>query len=263
MVGANDRRVAVGLVWSSIGSWAVVVGLCARVWWDHSQNESLRVELTEVRGESGRITNESRSLSARVDALERASAATAQDRDARARFLEGVQAYDAGNYGAARDAFQRAYEIRPNPGVLVNLAWACVQSGHADEAERHFTDVLASSDATTTERERAKEGLASLHPSEDVGTTMPPPVRLGTATAQPTSAAPIAEGFLNINSIPPSTVILDGSYLGTTPRMHIAVKPGAHTVQFVGASAATSMTVTVGPGETRTAAAKLTGQVTP
>jgi serine/threonine-protein kinase len=67
------------------------------------------------------------------------------------------------------------------------------------------------------------------------------------------------EAFLNINSIPPSTCILDGRSLGTTPKVHIQVKPGSHTVKFVNADEGLTKTisVSVGAGETKPAVAKL------
>jgi hypothetical protein len=67
------------------------------------------------------------------------------------------------------------------------------------------------------------------------------------------------EGYLNINSIPPSTCFLDGRALGSTPKVHITVKPGAHTVKFVNSDEGLTKTVSVsvGAGETRPAVAKL------
>jgi serine/threonine-protein kinase len=75
-------------------------------------------------------------------------------------------------------------------------------------------------------------------------------------------AAPVAEGgeaFLNINSIPASTCFLDGRSLGSTPRVHVSVKPGSHTVKFVDSDdgLTRTMVVSVGAGETKTAATKL------
>jgi serine/threonine-protein kinase len=67
------------------------------------------------------------------------------------------------------------------------------------------------------------------------------------------------EAFLNINSIPPSTCILDGKSLGSTPRIHVSVKPGSHTIKFVDSDDGLTKTVfvTVGAGETKPAVAKL------
>jgi hypothetical protein len=86
--------------------------------------------------------------------------------------------------------------------------------------------------------------------------------RTETAAAQPEAAGgggDGAEAFLNINSIPPSTCFLDGRSLGSTPKVHITVKPGAHTVKFVNSDEGLTKTVSVsvGAGETKPAVAKL------
>jgi serine/threonine-protein kinase len=67
------------------------------------------------------------------------------------------------------------------------------------------------------------------------------------------------EGYLTINSIPPSNCFLDGKSLGATPKVHFAVSAGKHTVKFVNADEGLTktMTVTVGAGETKPAVAKL------
>jgi serine/threonine-protein kinase len=91
------------------------------------------------------------------------------------------------------------------------------------------------------------------------------------ATAEPTAAAkdppakkdpPAAAGgeaFLNINSRPASTVVLDGKPLGPTPRVKVPVSAGTHTVLFVNAeeSLKKSVSVTVAAGETKAVSAKL------
>lgn len=50
------------------------------------------------------------------------------------------------------------------------------------------------------------------------------------ATAVPTEASP---ALLNCNSIPPSTVFVDGRQVGRTPLAGVAVQPGRHIVVFV------------------------------
>lgn len=42
-----------------------------------------------------------------------------------------------------------------------------------------------------------------------------------------------AQGTLNINSIPPSAVMLDGRPIGKTPQIGVKVSPGKHTVTFM------------------------------
>ena len=67
------------------------------------------------------------------------------------------------------------------------------------------------------------------------------------------------EGFLNINSIPPSTCYLDGKQLGPTPKVRVSVPAGVHQVKFVNAeqNLTKTVSVSVGAGETKLAVAKL------
>jgi hypothetical protein len=85
-----------------------------------------------------------------------------------------------------------------------------------------------------------------------------PPPPAPTPSPAPASGQ-AAEGFLNINSIPPSTCFLDGRSLGSTPKVHVSVKPGAHTVKFVNADEGLTRTISVNvrAGETKPAVAKL------
>jgi hypothetical protein len=97
----------------------------------------------------------------------------------------------------------------------------------------------------------------------------PPPAAPAPAPAPAPAAAPApvavaspdsgGDAFLNINSIPASTCFLDGRSLGSTPKIHVTVKPGKHTVKFVNSDQGLSKTisVSVGSGETKTAAANL------
>jgi len=77
--------------------------------------------------------------------------------------------------------------------------------------------------------------------------------------AKAPAAAAGGEAFLNINSRPASTVLLDGKPLGPTPRVKVSVSAGTHTVLFVNAeeSLKKSVSVTVAAGETKAVSAKL------
>lgn len=67
------------------------------------------------------------------------------------------------------------------------------------------------------------------------------------------AAPPAGEAFLNINSMPASSVVLDGKPIGNTPKLKISVGPGQHTVVFVNAEQSLKkvVQVTVGAGETK------------
>ena len=65
--------------------------------------------------------------------------------------------------------------------------------------------------------------------------------------------------FLNINSLPASSVVLDGKPIGSTPKVHVQVAAGPHTVVFTNADLGLKkqISVTVGAGETKPAIARL------
>ena len=66
------------------------------------------------------------------------------------------------------------------------------------------------------------------------------------------------EAFLNINSIPASSIVLDGKPIGNTPKLRYSVSPGSHTVLFVNTEQGLKkiVTVSVGAGETKPAIGK-------
>jgi hypothetical protein len=79
---------------------------------------------------------------------------------ARKRFQEGVAAVDAGNYEAARVAFQQAYALKPHPSVLRNLGQAELKTGRYLEAARHLsTFVRETTYGTAPERDAAAKSL--------------------------------------------------------------------------------------------------------
>ncbi len=80
---------------------------------------------------------------------------------ARKRFQEGVAAIDAGNYEAARVAFQQAYTLKPHPSVLRNLGQAELKVGHYLEAARHLAIFVRDTTfGAPGDRESAQKALA-------------------------------------------------------------------------------------------------------
>jgi eukaryotic-like serine/threonine-protein kinase len=85
-------------------------------------------------------------------------------------------------------------------------------------------------------------------PTPTSGPTGPGPKPTTTATAAP-SGGPAK---LNINSIPPSAVLLDGRPLGRTPKAGVVVSPGTHTITFIHPEKGRKSTsVTVKAGQTK------------
>ena len=148
---------------------------------------------------------------------------------ARARFKEGVEFYDKGDFEQARVSFLQAYALKKHPAVLLNLAWSCVKSGHALEAEKYFKQFLAEGkDITDKQRADANDGLTQSH------------AKLGR---------------IEISATAGTEVTIDGEKVGTAPLSDpVAVEAGAHTVKFKGPDGGTdTQSVTVLGGEKATA----------
>ncbi len=82
----------------------------------------------------------------------------------------------------------------------------------------------------------------------------------GAAAATPASAEATGPATLNLNSIPASNVVLDGTPIGPTPKLGVSVTSGKHTVLFINSELDLRKKVdfVVKPGETKTVAQKLT-----
>jgi hypothetical protein len=241
-----------------VGALAAAL-LVSAVWncQQHSAVASLSVRVEGAERAADRAALDVRRLAFRLDALEDGWSSTVgahTDDAARDRFKQAVELYDLGEYEQARVAFLDAYAAKKHPAVLLDLAWACLKSGHTMEAEGYFGQVVADPDTTTKQRDSATDGLRQAR--APIAQAEPPPAPSMHVAMAVTDTR---EAFLNINSIPPSTCILDGVVLGGTPRMKVSVKPGKHTVQFVDAehNATSSVTVSVAAGETKQAVSKL------
>jgi serine/threonine-protein kinase len=93
--------------------------------------------------------------------------------------------------------------------------------------------------------------------------TPPPPATSDNTSASSASNSSASSGsggdaFLNINSIPASSIVLDGKPIGNTPKLRYSVSPGSHTVLFVNAEQGfkKQISVSVGAGETKPAIGK-------
>jgi hypothetical protein len=82
---------------------------------------------------------------------------------ARARFKEGVDFYDKGQYENARLAFLQAYALKKHPAVLLNLAQSSAKAGHPLEAAKYFQQFLKeSTSASPSQRTDAENGLSEV-----------------------------------------------------------------------------------------------------
>ncbi len=125
---------------------------------------------------------------------------------ARARFKEGVEAFDRGRYEEARLSFLQAYTLKKHPAVLLNLAQSSAKSNHPLEAAKYFQQYLKeATTATPQQRKDAENGLAEVRQ------------KLGRIEV-------IAPAGTEIS-------LDDQGKVGTTPIEPIDVEPGSHTLK--------------------------------
>jgi hypothetical protein len=134
------------------------------------------------------------------------------------------------------------------------------------EVERTFEVALVESGGASTGSSGAGVVAASEHrgggesyASSGTSSGVSSSTSSGSSESSGASVASAAGGgggsaTLNINSIPVSSILLDGRPVGTTPKIGVAVKAGSHTVIFVNGSSRKASSVTVGKGETKTVA---------
>jgi serine/threonine protein kinase len=127
-------------------------------------------------------------------------------------------------------------------------------------AEKTFKIALESKAAAIAAAPAQQPAPAPVAPRPPPAAARPTPKETAPAVAADTSSdSTDNESFLNINSLPASSVVLDGKPLGSTPKVHIQVTPGTHTVVFTNADQGLKkqISVTVGAGETKAAIARL------
>jgi hypothetical protein len=127
------------------------------------------------------------------------------------------------------------------------------------QAVKTFT-VALSEKGKAPKADTANEAHSTPTPPKDAPPATPKSADPAATPAVTKEAkAPAGEATLKINSIPASTVVLDGKPLGSTPQLNVTVTPGTHTILFVNAelSLKKTITVTVKAGEVKAAVAKL------
>ena len=125
---------------------------------------------------------------------------------ARARFKEGVDAFDKGKYEEARLAFLQAYTLKKHPSVLLNLAQSSAKANHPLEASKYFQQFLKEATAASPQqRKDAEAGLAEARQKL---------------------------GRIDVVAPAGTEISLDEQgKVGTTPMEPVDVEPGSHTVK--------------------------------
>lgn len=137
---------------------------------------------------------------------------------ARARFKEGVDAFDKGRYEEARLAFLQAYTLKKHPSVLLNLAQSTAKSNRPLEAAGYFKQYLKeATTATPQQKKDAETGLAEVRQKI---------------------------GQISVVAPPGTEITIDDQKVGTAPVDIQDVEPGQHTVK--GGSQTATVTAVVG-----------------
>jgi len=85
------------------------------------------------------------------------------ERDAQARFEEGLGRAKSGDFDAARISFTQAYAVLRRPRILWNLALSEEKTGHVLDALAHFKSVAGDPSADEGDRTGAQTHVAALY----------------------------------------------------------------------------------------------------
>lgn len=77
---------------------------------------------------------------------------------ARAKFQEGVKAFESGKYEDARSAFLQAYALKRAPAVLLNLGQSEIKSGHYEDGGNHLQQFIREHKTAKPEEVTAAQG---------------------------------------------------------------------------------------------------------
>jgi serine/threonine-protein kinase len=182
----------------------------------------------------------------------------------RLKLAKGLAVIRAGQNAAdARVLLVSGNERRPIPNLPIKIDIATTKPYSLVATKKGFQDYKQ--DITFDDGQAEKTFIIDLIPEADTRAEEPPPRERPRPVARaPVARAPVARskpapapvkraatvaasdveepppvetaaanGTLNISSSPPSSVVLDGKPLGSTPRTGLSVAPGPHTVTFI------------------------------
>jgi tetratricopeptide (TPR) repeat protein len=140
----------------------------------------------------------------------------ASDQEARALFRRGELNFYAGNYQEALGNYQRAYQVKPLPGFVFNIAQCYRNLGNYERAgffyRRYLT--LERSPARRVQVEKLIDEMAAKTGPGDPVPPPPDPRALHQSAGQP--AATSLEGPLVVNAAPASAPIYRRWWFWTT-----------------------------------------------
>lgn len=103
----------------------------------------------------------------RGDVERRGEQATCENRpeleeEAKARFLDGQKAFEVGDYGAAAEHFEEAYQVCPLPALAYNLGRTYEHLGELNLAGDYYARVIEDPEADPRIRDAAAERKARM-----------------------------------------------------------------------------------------------------
>lgn len=123
-----------------------------------------------------------------------ASADEAADRDARARFDEGLARVRASDFEGARVSFAQAFAVLHKPDILWNLALAEEKTQHPLEALLHFKEYIHEAPANGTDREHARKHIIELSAlTGHIEVVAPPGAAITVDATRPLGFAPLTD----------------------------------------------------------------------
>jgi hypothetical protein len=177
-----------------------------------------------------RASKRSKRLSALALVAAMSAASTAQadatTDQARVYFDAGAQAYSAGRYPVAIEAFTAAYHLVPKPAILFSLAqaerkefWIDKRADGIGRAIQHYREYLTE----VPEGGRRDDAVTALAELESAA------ARLATAAPEGAVAAPVATKLLLSSRATGATAVVDGAAPADLPRL-LELAPGKHHV---------------------------------
>jgi hypothetical protein len=166
-----------------------------------------------------------------LGALTLATPARADDKVEQARmyFDAGAQAYTAGRYPVAIEAFTEAYRLSPRPSVLFSMAqaerkqfWIDKKTDGLARALQHYREYLAA----VPEGGRRDDATTAIAELEPVQVRMGGPVEVGAVAAQADTRLLVSSQAIN------ASASIDGMPAAQLPRV-LALPPGKHHVLVI------------------------------
>ncbi len=151
--------------------------------------------------------------------------------------LDAADSHDILVRKAGFEDFERKVTFSPAEPKL-DLTITLTEGSGGGGGGGHHVASDKPSDETTSAQEESPAGESDKKPdflSAIKGTRKEEKPKDDKADAKKPGDKPVAtgKGTLNINSVPPTTVLLDGKPLGKTPRAGVSVPAGSHSVTFI------------------------------